>query len=99
MQIDLDLRRLRSWFRAEAAHRGLEILALDGGGDVGWDQRELVHPGGVEPDTHGIIEGAEQRRLADAGDTGDGVEHIDGDVVGDEKGVEFVAFAIELDEG
>ena len=71
---------------------------LDGGDDVARRQVEADQPGGVEPDAHGVVERAEQRGRADAGDAAEAVEHVDGDVVGDEQRRLLGALAAEGEE-
>ncbi len=98
LQVHLDGVAVDRRLGADAPDGALDVLRLQGGDDVGRGQAEIDQAGGLEPDAHRIVECAEHERLSDAGDAGDGVDDVDGDVVGDEERGQGGVFGVELDE-
>ena len=74
-------------FFAEAAGGELVVLLADGGGDVARCQVVLGELVRTEPDAHGIVGGAEQDRVTDAGRAAQLVDDVDQRVVGHEDRV------------
>ena len=83
---------------ADAAERGLDVLALHRRDDVVRRQIELGQPVGVEPDPQRIIERPEQRDLADALDPRQRVDDVDGRVIAQIDGVVGVLRRIDIDD-
>ena len=85
LHVQLELRAVRRGPGADAPHRRLHVLLLDGLDNVGRHQTNGVQPVDVEPNPHRIIELAEQQRLAHSGGARQPVQHIQRDVVADEQ--------------
>ena len=83
---------------ADPAHRGLHVLVLDGAGHLGRAQPEVGECVGIEPDTHRVLERAEQRRVAHAWHALERVDDVDRRVVAQIERVERLVWRIELDD-
>ena len=95
LHVHLELLVVAHGARADAPHRRLHVLRLDGVDDVGRRQVEAGEPLRIEPDAHGVVELAEQQRLADARHAGQLIENVDRSVAGDEDRRELGVVAIE----
>ena len=73
---------------AQAAGGGLEVLAADGIRHLGLADAQGGHHLRIEPDAHGVVEGAELARVADPWQARQGVAQVDLHVVGEEEPVE-----------
>ena len=88
-EVELEQRIVGHRLRADPADRRLDVLRLERGDDVGRRQLEARQPVDVEHDPHRIVLGAEERRVADARNALERVEHVDRRVVREEQVVEL----------
>lgn len=95
---ELELLVVGAGLLADGAERGLDVLGIDGADDVGRGEAELGQAGDRVIDPHGIALGTKQNRLADARHAGQGIEHVDGDVVGDLQLAERIAGTVDKHE-
>jgi hypothetical protein len=98
LHIDLELLIVGNRTCSDAADRRLNILGLDGLDDIGWRKTEAGQPIRVEPDSHRVIEPAEQEGLPDIWRARQLIDDVDGCVVSNEEGVVFPVFAVERHE-
>ena len=67
----------------DGAGRDLDVVGPQRRDDVAGGEAADLHLGGIEPDPHRVVAGAEHDGVADAVDAGDDVLDVDGGVVGD----------------
>jgi ATP phosphoribosyltransferase regulatory subunit HisZ len=94
----LKLLILRRGRGADAAQRGLDVLALHRRNDVGRGQAEGSQPIGVEPQAQRVIERAKQARLPDAADARQRIDDVDRRIVVEEQRVMRVLWRIDRDD-
>jgi hypothetical protein len=82
---------------AHAAHSGLHVLRLDGGGNVRRGQSQRGQPVRLEPDPHGVVLQTKQCDLAHPPHTGERVDEVDRGVVVQKQRVEGAVGRVERD--
>ena len=97
LDVDLDLLLAPGRRRADAAERGLDILARHRRDDVVRRHVELGEAIGVEPDAQRIVERTEQGCLADAFDPRQRIDDVDGRVVAEVDGIVGVVGGVDVD--
>ena len=93
---DLEGARLCDRRLIEHAGGDLDVLRLQGVGDVGRGQAERLQAIRIEPHPHRIIAAAEHRDRADAVDAGQRIGHFQRRVVGDEQRIARLVGRIEV---
>ena len=98
LDVELELLVRSHRLGADASRRGLQVLPPDRVDHVVGGETEARQPVGREPHPHAVVQPREQEGVADPGDALDVVQHVDGDIVGQEQAVIGLVRRVDADD-
>lgn len=84
--------------RTYGTGRGLNVLLIDGGFDVGRGDIEGTHAGGIHPHAHGVVTAGDDIRAGDTVHLAHTVFHVHAYPVGELQDAHLVLIAAEVKE-